>query len=438
MRRLGRNEFKHEFHRILEPIRFHLRGGDGRTSPHTIDVVERPRVQEILLTGHPPAYTRKPTIHVRQGHPEVRLPEGSDLKIAGKATKEIVEATVRIGEEAHPAKLAGGRLFSLELSPKESAALEVRLKDPIGLEDDRPVRMHVRIVRDRPPKLKLRLQGIGDMVTPQAVVPTMIHLEDDYGIDSADLRWRISSGEEPYRWELSPLTLPTGQFLTFHVAARDYMDLEGASGPNIGTSETYTLKVVTIDEFSTEMIRRQQEQRRELERVLAREKKDRDTLRSLAAEETPDSKVIAKALESNERSQRLAVRQADGIADRLRQILDEMLNNRVAEIQDARLIADKVIEPLRALAEGVMTQSADEIAEERASADHSPASLLKRADTYDRIVVEMERILSNMLRIEGFTEIIARVRTIIQVHSEAREEAERLYRKKIEELFKEF
>lgn len=456
MHRLGRNEFKHEFHRILEPIRFHLRGGDGRTSPHTIDVVERPRVEEILLTGHPPAYTREAPIHVRQGHPEVRLPAGSDLKIAGKATKAIVEATVRLGEEAHPAKIAGERLFTLELSPKESAPLEVRLKDPIGLEDDRPVRMHVRIVNDRPPKLKLRLQGIGDMVTPQAVVPAAIHLEDDYGIDSADLLWKISSGEGeaaiplggveegtrlsdlPYRWELSPLSLPTEQFLTFRVAARDYRDLPGTDGPNVGSSETYTLKVVTIDEFSTEMIRRQQEQRRELERVLAREKKDRDILRSLAAEEAPDSKATAKALETNERSQRLAVRQADGIADRLGQILDEMLNNRVAEIQDARLIADKVIDPLRALAEGPMTESAEEIAEARASADHSPASLLKKAETYDRIVTEMERILSNMLRIEGFTEIIARVRTIIQVHTEAREEAERLYRKKIEELFKEF
>lgn len=456
MHRLGRNEFKHEFHRILEPIRFHLRGGDGRTSPHLIDVVDRPRVEEILLTGHPPAYTREPTIHVQKGHAEARIPEGTRLKIAGKATKEIVRATVRLGEKDHPAALTGGRLFSLDLSPKESAPLEVHLRDPIGLEDDRPVRMHVRIVKDRPPKLKLRLQGIGDMVTPEAVIPMTIQIEDDYGVASMELRWRISSNEEegaipldgidpgdrkaerPYRWEISPLSLPTGEFLTFHIAAKDFMDLDAEAGPNVGRSETYTLKVVTIDEFSSEMIRRQQEQRRELEQVLAREKKDREAIRAIAEQEGEIGEATARALEANERSQRLAVRQADGVANRLRQIVDEMLNNRVAEIQDARLIGEKVIDPLRDLADGLMTQSADEIADLRASGELSGPSLLKLVETYDRIVTEMEMILGNMLRIEGFTEIVARVRTIIQLHSEAREEAERLYRKKIEELFKEF
>ena len=450
---LGRSEFKHEFHRILEPIQFHLRGGDGRTAPYTIEVVDRPSVEDIHLSARPPAYTKEPTRHFPKGHPEIRLPGGSDLLITGKATKEIVEATVMLGDVEHPAKLTGERSFALELKPEQSSSLRLVLKDSMGLDDARPFRLHVRIVKDQPPRLKLRLRGIGDMVTPAAVIPMTVHIQDDYGVNTADLLWRISSedGESKipleeieagtrkteilHRWELMPLSLPPEQFLSFHVDALDFDDV---AGPNLGSSETFTLKVVTIEEFAIEMIRRQQEQRREMEMILKREKKDRETLQSLVDEPEPEDPGVVKILQALERSQRLATRQCEGVADRLRQILEEMLNNRIAEARHVRRIAGRVILPLRELAGEDLTETADRIGQQRAQREVSDVSLLKIVKDYDRIIAQMERILSNMGTIEQYTEIVARLRIILQDHTAAREGAEKAYKKKIEDIFKEF
>ena len=291
------------------------------------------------------------------------------------------------------------------------------------------------------------------MVTPQAVIPTTVHITDDYGVGSAGLRWRISSAEEeasipldglesgarkaqiPYRWELSPLSLPTGQFLSFQVEA---LDLDDVAGPNRGSSETYTLKVVTIEELSTELIRRQEEQRRELERIVVREEKERDLLRSLAGGPVDGPEAIRKTLQTLERSQRLAVRQTQGISDRLVQILEEMINNRITELRHARRINDLVIAPLRDLSAGLLQESAEALVAARAAPDPAGTSLLKLADSYDRIIQQMRRILSNMDRIEKFTEVVAILRTILQNQSEARGEVEEAYRNKIEEIFKEF
>ncbi|MCZ6601950.1 MAG: hypothetical protein O6952_02965, partial [Planctomycetota bacterium] len=450
MTRLGRSEFKHDFQRVLEPIEFYLVGGDRRTAPYTIDVVDRPRVKNLVLTGIPPAYTNKSTIVVEGGQ-EARLPAGSTLKIAGEATKSIVEAKVIFGEQEHLAELTGDRNFLLELEPKKSAPLEIILRDD-RLEDDRPVRLHVRLVKDRPPRLKLRLSGIGDMVTPQAVIPMSVHISDDYGISSADLRWRLSSADahssipldgiekgmrvtDPpiaYRWELSTHHPPPGEFLTFLVEA---LDLDDVAGPNLGSSETYTLKVVTIQEFSVEMIRRQEEQRRELKRLIEREEKDRDSLKTHRADPEDARTGQERALEGLERSQRLASRQTEGIADRMEQILAEMLNSRVAELRHARRIRSRVIRPLRDISTGPIQDLADHLGGlEAPSAD----TILKTAQSYDRIISQLNRILNYMDRIEKFTEVVAILRTIIESHSAATKETEEAYKKKIEDIFKEF
>ena len=82
--------------------------------------------------------------------------------------------------------------------------------------------------------------------------------------------------------------------------------------------------------------------------------------------------------------------------------------------------------------------SADEVLATRQEQPPTSASLLKNGETYDRILGEMNRILSNMLKIEGITKIIAQLRAILQLQGEARKGAEKAYREKIEKALEEF
>ena len=455
MARLGEREFKHEFRRVLQPIEFRVSGGDGRTPPFIIDVVDRPHVESIEIRCRPPAYTGIAPFEVAAGQAEVRVPAGSEITIRGTTSQEVSEVAVRYGEEALAPEMESPTEFSLAWRPAESASLEVGLKDARGLTDDRPVRYQVRVVKDRAPRVKLRLDGIGDLVTPQAVIPMEIALEDDHGIAGAEVVWSIS-GEGPaeerrvpldaipakekraearFRWEIEPLELPTGEFLSLRIEAAD---LDDHAGPNVGVSDTYSLKVVSVDEFSTEMIRRQQEQRREWQRIIAQEKADRDAFREFALLEDAERASKGEDLQAMERTQRLAARQTDGIAERLEQVLEEMVNNRIAERRDVRRLSERVIGPLRDLAEGPLPASADEVLATRQEEPAAQASLLKNARTYDRILEEMNRILSNMLKIEGFTEVVAQLRSILQLQGEAQERARKAYREKIEKALEEF
>ncbi|HKI20808.1 MAG TPA: DUF4175 domain-containing protein, partial [Isosphaeraceae bacterium] len=124
--------------------------------------------------------------------------------------------------------------------------------------------------------------------------------DDDFGLHSARLIYRVATGDsEPhqevaipllpvlqqgpdlavplfvkhqeiaYQWDLAPLKLPVGTVITFHADARDFDTIKG---PNVGKSREIRLRIVSKEDASRQFDDGRRELREELARVLTMQK----------------------------------------------------------------------------------------------------------------------------------------------------------------------
>ena len=105
-------------------------------------------------------------------------------------------------------------------------------------------------------------------------MPVVFSVDDDYGIQSARLLYKVASaGSEPtqdvalplweapggtgpggavkhqevrYEWDLAPMNLAPGSIITFHAEARDFDNLKG---PNLGKSREIRLRIISDEDI---------------------------------------------------------------------------------------------------------------------------------------------------------------------------------------------
>ncbi|MCX7805904.1 MAG: DUF4175 domain-containing protein [Planctomycetota bacterium] len=462
MTRAGEGEYVAEFKGVMEPFRFYACGGDGITPECPVEVVERPALKCLRLTAFPPAYTGRPPMEMAMGESVFHIPAGSGLRIAGSASKPLRSAALRLGgKDLTAMSLSGVMDVSAEIAPDDlaSGTCEIALKDEDGLEAKPRPRFALKIVPDRAPAVRVAMNGIGDMVTPEASIPLEIEIRDDYGVASCHVVYFAPSAESPprtlaavekfppgktevgrfeYRLDVEPLKLQPGAHLAFRIEARDNDSLRG---PNVGMSNSFSLKVVSPDELLSEMIRREQEQRQEFERLIADQKACRDSVAAVAERPVSGGSPPPGASQdmlAGERRQRQLARRADAVAGQFARILAEMENNKLATDLIRRRLKSGIIGPLRELAAGPMTGAADRLdAARRSAADPKtgPAALKSAVELQDRSLERMREILKQMLKWEGYHEAVNMLRDVMKLQEDVRKETIEEHKRRIRKMF---
>ncbi len=151
-----------------------------------------------------------------------------------------------------------------------------RMKDTEGFINREEARFDVRSFKDDAPRVVIE-EPKGDRdVPPDATVPVKIFVDDDFGIHSARMAYRVATGESEggeeqliplfaaadqapapaasslvkhreldHAWELARLQLTPGSIITFHAEARDF---DAIKGPNIGKSREVRLRIVSKED----------------------------------------------------------------------------------------------------------------------------------------------------------------------------------------------
>src|SRR5262249_44264548 len=137
-------------------------------------------------------------------------------------------------------------------------------------------RYDVRSYRDEAPRVVIDEPKTDRDVPADATVPVRILVDDDFGIHSARMIYKIATGEsEPHEegviplwaakgqgpvpqasslenhrelthtWELAPLKLTPGSVITFFADARDF---DAFKGPNVGKSREMRLRIISKED----------------------------------------------------------------------------------------------------------------------------------------------------------------------------------------------
>ncbi|MFO8012870.1 MAG: hypothetical protein R6X20_06135 [Phycisphaerae bacterium] len=465
---VGDDRFRTVFPNVLEPFRLRVRGGDAITPWHEVRLVERPVVEDLTLRYAPPAYVGSEPRDLPKNVASYPVLVGGTVEVRGTASKPLARATMTVGDAA-PVDLqrVGERGFRATLAGDDlrTGVHAVSLTDATGLASRRPARFSLRVMPDRAPTVRARLDGIGDLIVPRAVLPVRATLRDDYAVRKAELvcttavenggepetvRFPFGGPDQPYggkrievahRQECEPLGVPVGSRLTLRV---DATDNDTVAGPKVGASRGFTLKVVSEDDLRADLLRREQEQRLEFERLLRDQRTLSENARALRAvlddADRPFAEDDARLLATTEKRQRLVAGRCTAIADPFAQILAEVENNRLeADERVARdRLAGKIIAPLRRLARRDVLQAADLLDRAKRTDADAPgrkAHLDEAVAAQQAVLATMRKVLQNMVKWEGYQEAVSLLREVLRAQKNVSQETTEAQERRIRSIF---
>lgn len=435
---VGERGYRIIFPGAREGFSFHLEGGDDTTESYRVELAERPVIASATLTVTPPAYTRLPPATLAEGLHAAEMYRGSRLTISAQASKLLTSAELRCGSLVVETLEPQGRTLVAEITPTESQTYHFALKDQDGLTNARPARFSARILEDRQPTVRLTAPGVGNLVTRRAVLPLDMSFSDELGLAEALLVFRHSgeggelvelaldgfqAGATAFDahldWAVSDAQAAEGEEITLLARAMDFNDV---TGPGVGESTTITFRVAADDELLAEFRRREQEYRRQFERLVDSQERLRRRLLTVLANIGPATpgEELAAQLAPLERQQRQVRAQVNMVEQQFTQVLAEMRINRLDDGQTRARIADGIIRPLSELGGREMSDAADQL---RRLARENDADLALAVDPVQaQICGKMRQVLDNMLQWEGFQETVTMLREILQLQRELNNE----------------
>lgn len=469
--RLGERGFRVAFPAVREDFQLRARGGDGRTTWIPVRVLPRPELRALTLTATPPAYTKLEPTTLPPERDAHALLEGSALRLTGTATKPLKRVTCTIGETSVALVRPGGATdFAIDLDAEtlRGGVLALHWTDSDGIPAAEPARLRLRIIPDRAPTVRLRLEGVGDRITAKARIPMAARLRDDHGLTAVAFEFTAEKEGQTLTappalretlpgapratpeatLDLQAADLPEGTRLAIVAAATDNR-LGPDRAPQTTRSAPVALRVVSPEELREALIRREQESAvtfkvavRDGGRILQAARLQRAALprAEAGADGTEAAPAVRKALRRLERDLRRLGPRIERTEARFADLRAQWINNRLEPENGATptRMAEEILGPL-AEARGALLPAANEAVDRAAEAGlpaHAVAARLAEAEPkLTRLVQRLEAVERAMLQWETYQEAIRLLREILQQQDKINQETKRAAEAGVEELF---
>ena len=448
-------------------------GGDDRIRNLRLHVVERPQIVRTALECEFPSYLDwSPQTLPFSGRAEV--PYGTTAICQVEVNKPLHSVRVHDSETQQEitADISGaeGKRFSFDFGTSTAdRVLLVDMQDTDGVGNREPYRLMIAVVPDEIPEVSVQLRGIGSAVTPQATIPLVGSIADDHGVEEAWIEGAVPKREPQRRVlpesahsqresaelgrfdlaEIDPQTderwllLEPGERLTLAVKARDAYDLD--ENPHVGTSQKFVLDVVTDSELRALLEKRELGLRQRFEAIHEKMLSTRDLLSRINPQAT-DADDAARATRIERDKLRISGIQQSvtqigfetlGVAEGFDDIVIELANNRIATEELNQRLGRDIAEPLRNVATQLLPELEQRVQqvpgglEAPAGGDEVLADAVIQADL---VVEEMQRILSRMLELESYNELVDLLRAIVDDQEQLNEETKVRRREKLRSL----
>lgn len=487
------------FRGILSTITFDVRGLDHRRRDYRLKVVPSPAIVETQLDCVFPDYMVNEdlslwlprTVELASG---TQLPEGTQITLRSQTNKHLDKVVVRNTRTEEtttipiPQQGGGPREFGYVVDQlQDSLSLEVRLYDTDGVVSDPPIPLYIAGIEDQPPVVNVTLDGIGTAVTPNVVIPAQGEISDEYDVAECWFEWIVN--ENPPRKELFPLgelgrvdaeldfrvqraaedgiAIKPQDKLSVAVLAADKCDLGEA--PNIGSGDRYQLDVVTPEQLLAMLERKELGLRRRLQQIIDELTEMRDLVSQLKqsagndelGEAPEDARNGESAPGSDEASSKTADQRAEslrllraqraivqgdksaqevlGVAASFSDIREELINNRLDSKDREARIKEQISDPLQRIGKtmfpelNLLLQDVEKRLSESGDSDEAIGLAVEQADD---ILLELDKVLQQILELETYNELMNIVRSLIEDQDELIQKTEKKQKESALDLLK--
>lgn len=188
--------FSYTFNELLETLAIQIRGADSTIGGLAIEVVPQPILTDIRLTQRFPDYMNRPERTI-PATGRLSIPDGTSVTISARSNKPLIEVRTlaqREKEVFFRREVIEDAFETVDVNLeelREDTQIEFLLEDIDQLRNRQPIRLDLSVIKDQLPIITARLDGIGSVVTPNALLPTLGEISDDYGLDKIRYRYHI-------------------------------------------------------------------------------------------------------------------------------------------------------------------------------------------------------------------------------------------------------
>ena len=470
--------FRYSFNNVAADLSFDLIGGDDRIYDLQLQVVERPKIEQMSVDCVFPGYLKRSPEGIPVSNRTV-LPEGTKGVFNLTASKPLEQVLVydpALQEHLPATILSEQQQFQFEFDAvSEDRVFLITMQDFDGIENREPYRIVLSVLKDQPPDVTANLRGIGNAITPQAIIPFQGKVSDEYGIEEVWYEFQIN--ESPIqkrsldlslqgRRELSELgkldlaetdqntkrrlvELQPGQQLVLSLKARDAYDLQEPS--HTGSSQRFRLDVVSNSDLRALLEKRELALRQRFEAIYEKMIISKELLHKIEASQKSDQENNdinpERGLENNrlrisgvlQTTTQLAF-ETLGVADGFQEIVEELQNNRVDTEELEQRLVKGIAEPLSEIGAEMMPQLEQRLSTLQTSMKSGQLNQEPLTATIlqaEKVTDAMKEVLDRMLELESYNELVELLRTIVKEQQQLQEKTKKERRAKLRRLLDE-
>lgn len=179
------------------PVRYWVRSPDGAVSDtFTITPIDPLLIAALAIEVVYPAYLNRAPEQFDKDVPALELPIGTELRIRGRGTRPLNEATIFNDEQRGnvTALTVSGSTFSGTLRPQVSGIYQWQLSADGGAETAAPTPLDLTIVVDAAPLVEVTYPGVDTLLPGDMKQLLVADAQDDHAVTSAAvISWRTSA-----------------------------------------------------------------------------------------------------------------------------------------------------------------------------------------------------------------------------------------------------
>ncbi len=454
MTSIGPGRFRHELPPSPTSSSFELTGGDDWLGPIRVERVDRPSLESMKLRVREPGSSEGNFRAIEDLRQHLIFLPDTEVELTLVGTEPVASARVEVHPGSPPSVTRiDPKTFIARWTLHEATTLEIQLtSEKTGL-TSKPTFLSIGLLKDREPRLTLRVQGVGPHVTQVATIPLVLGATDDIGLAAIRLQVeRSTQGEgdkvEPVTTRQTipiPLASGEGGRAVLDFQTRHDIDLQpsppalgailkiqaeaedrSARGNQVGRSGVIHLQVVSADDLFYEILIRQRSERAKFVATFDATQKLAPNLAGMPSAE--DYTKVSRAFHTG-------TRQLEQIASRVSDSLAEMKLNQVGSPKAHRLLQDGVIDPILKLNSGPGAEFRAALQPLCNTGARSAADAEKARRMHGEIVARMKVILDQMSQWESFVDVVNQVAEVIKMQQNVLKATEKARESRNQEVF---
>ncbi len=265
----GDGLFRASLDNIRTSTEYLVASADRKSTLFNVTVLDRPLLRSLQIKVISPAYTRIPPKTLDENIGDIVAYRGSRVVLQVISSKDLVSASLQFGDSTKLPLTARGTHAGITFSVQKNTTYHLLLADESGLVNLDPVDYSIKIIPDEYPIAEILSPARNVDLTGDMRMDLVIRIRDDFGFSRLRLAYRLtqskyekpseafsfldvplmkkdqSPAEVAFRWDPSKLNLVPDDAVSY---CAEVYDNDVVSGPKSSRSETYLLRVPSLEE----------------------------------------------------------------------------------------------------------------------------------------------------------------------------------------------